>query len=98
MRYKFKNIIAKKPNEYVYLATWISEHDGKLYFELGNRQDYFRYHRAGYEFVGKSTTVCVYPSPYGRGQHLTHEVAKQTAIAYITGKIVRIDIDLTDRS
>lgn len=98
MKYKLEGIIAKKPNKYVYLATWISEHDGKLYFELGKRWDYFRYHAVGYEFVGKTTTVCVYPSPYGCIDHLSHEVARQTAIAYITGNIIHIDIDLADRS
>lgn len=97
MRYNIKSL-AKKPNEYVFLIAWVNPEDNRTYFEVGERSEYFKYHREGYEFVGTTTTVCVYPPPFGKSKEINYNVAKQAAIAYMTGDCVRVDIDLADRS
>lgn len=97
MRYSIQSL-AKKPNEYVFLAAWRNPEDNALYFEIGHRREYFRYAKDGYEFVGKTTTVCVYPPPYGKEQTISYDMARKVATAYMSGNCVRIDIDLADRS
>jgi len=97
MRYDIKSL-AKKPNEYIFLAAWVNPEDKQLYFEMGKRQEYFKHHREGNEFVGVTTTVCVYPSIYGNKSVISYALARRVAVAYMTGNCVRIDIDLADRS
>lgn len=97
MRYEISSL-ADKPNEYIFLIAWVNPSDKRPYFEVGSRWEYFKNHQHGYEFVGKTITVCVYPPPYGKIKTLNHAVAQEVAIAYMTGNCVRIDINLADRS